>query len=73
MRNIALYGGAFDPPHIGHVQLIHCLAKVPEIDEVWLLPCGDRKDKQLLLKTPQRYELIKSIFSGHSNIIVSDE
>jgi nicotinate-nucleotide adenylyltransferase len=42
MRNIALYGGAFDPPHIGHLQLIHALTKVPEMDEVWLLPCGDR-------------------------------
>lgn len=42
MKNIALYGGAFDPPHIGHLQLIGHLKKVPLIDEIWLLPCGDR-------------------------------
>ena len=58
MRNIALYGGAFDPPHIGHLQLISSLSKVPGIDEVWLLPSGDRTDKKLLLAMQKRFHLI---------------
>lgn len=62
MRNIALYGGAFDPPHNGHIQLIHALSKAPTIDEVWLLPCGDRKDKKLVLPTSTRLNLIRSLF-----------
>lgn len=37
--NIALLGGAFNPPHLGH-QLIsqQVLDFVPDISEVWLLP-----------------------------------
>lgn len=42
MRNIALYGGAFDPPHCGHLRIIESLCKAPLINEVWLVPCGDR-------------------------------
>ena len=55
MRNIALYGGAFDPPHIGHIRLIHSLVDVKGVDEVWLMPCGDREDKKLLLSKNKRF------------------
>jgi nicotinate-nucleotide adenylyltransferase len=38
-RDIALFGGSFDPPHLGHVAIIaHVLATEP-VDEVWALPC----------------------------------
>lgn len=72
MRNIALYGGAFDPPHIGHIQLINSLSTVPGIDEVWLLPCGDRNDKKLLLPMHKRFHLIQNIFKDNKSVIVSD-
>jgi nicotinic acid mononucleotide adenylyltransferase len=49
IKNVALYGGSFDPPHKSHIALIRYLQKIPFIDEVWLLPCGDRNDKKLLL------------------------
>ena len=51
MKKIALYGGAFDPPHHGHTRIIESLCKTPNIDEIWLLPCGDRLDKKLLIPT----------------------
>lgn len=28
IRRIAIYGGAFDPPHIGHIKLIQHLANM---------------------------------------------
>ena len=35
---IALYGGSFDPPHMGHVYVIaHVLATEP-VDGLWLVP-----------------------------------
>ena len=62
MRNIALYGGAFDPPHIGHIKLIRSLVDVKGIDEVWLMPCGDRNDKKLLLPKDKRFDILKMLF-----------
>lgn len=39
LMNIALLGGAFNPPHIGHLQIAQqVLEFAPHIDEVWLLP-----------------------------------
>lgn len=41
----ALYGGAFDPPHNGHVSIIEFLLTVPEVSEIWMVPSGNRPDK----------------------------
>lgn len=38
-RSIALYGGAFDPPHVGHTGFCCALAAEPSFSEVWVLPC----------------------------------
>ncbi len=35
---IALLGGAFDPPHLGHVQLAEHLLSQEHFDEVWIIP-----------------------------------
>lgn len=49
---IAIYGGSFNPPTSSHFQI---LGKVMEeitidgksFDEIWMVPCGDRKDKKI--------------------------
>ena len=35
---VALFGGAFDPPHIGHLEFCRALAGDRCFDEVWVLP-----------------------------------
>lgn len=37
---IILFGGAFDPPHSGHLQVISSLLENDLADEVWLVPVG---------------------------------
>ncbi|MBI3071504.1 MAG: nicotinate (nicotinamide) nucleotide adenylyltransferase [Deltaproteobacteria bacterium] len=36
---VGLYGGSFDPPHIGHLLAATYARAVFPIDEVWLIPC----------------------------------
>jgi nicotinate-nucleotide adenylyltransferase len=72
IKNIALYGGSFDPPHKSHIALIRYLEKLSYIDEVWLMPCGDRTDKKLLLSKDARFNLLKKIFATQSDIKVID-
>lgn len=38
--NITVFGGAFDPPHFGHLQIINTLFEQKIADEVWLVPTG---------------------------------
>lgn len=38
MGYIALFGGTFNPPHIGHLSMLKALEKREEIDEIWLMP-----------------------------------
>jgi len=37
-RTVALLGGSFDPPHIGHVLMASWALCLEDVDEVWLLP-----------------------------------
>src|SRR5262245_57757657 len=36
---IALFGGSFDPPHIGHQMACLYVLETYEIDELWMVPC----------------------------------
>ena len=37
-RRIAVYGGSFDPPHLGHVLSVAWALSAANIDEVWVIP-----------------------------------
>lgn len=37
--HIALLGGAFNPPHFGHLQVSQQVLDFTDTDEVWLMPC----------------------------------
>lgn len=40
VRRVALFGGSFDPPHVGHVMVVAWLLATERADEVWLIPVG---------------------------------
>lgn len=37
-KNIAIFGGSFDPPHPGHYEIARRLARRKSLDEVWVVP-----------------------------------
>ena len=37
-KNIALFGGSFNPPHEGHREIVRRVTRRKGIDEVWILP-----------------------------------
>lgn len=48
MSNVAVYGGSFDPPHLGHVMVVsHLLLNDPSIDRVLIVPCFQQNGKKL--------------------------
>lgn len=75
-RRIALFGGAFDPFHNGHVASIAHILRTDAADLVWVVPSGDRPDKRELSPAQHRYEMTKlgvsEVFGEDPRVIVSE-
>ena len=70
---IALFGGSFDPPHLGHV-LAACYARVVgEIDEVWVLPVARHAYAKELSPWAQRWELCRLAFAPLGFVTLRDD
>lgn len=72
MRRIGLYGGTFDPPHFGHVEMILQAKKQLDLDLVVVLPCGEPVHKTAVSNKINRYEMCKLAFDGEQDVFVSD-
>ncbi len=68
---IALYGGAFSPPHKSHLEIADKLTK--HFDEVWVLPCNKSLHNKKLLDNNIRLQLLKLSKQNYKNekIVIS--
>jgi nicotinate-nucleotide adenylyltransferase len=64
--NITLFGGSFNPPHIGHRMVMSQAFELAPIDEIWLLPSfKSTAAKNIDLIDPyHRLEMTKSLLNG---------
>ncbi|MEE9207088.1 MAG: nicotinate (nicotinamide) nucleotide adenylyltransferase [Gemmatimonadota bacterium] len=69
---LATLGGAFDPPHIGHLivaqEVVHLLA----LDTLLVIPAARPPHRGATLSAEDRLELARAAFAGHDRIEVSD-
>lgn len=56
---IALYGGTFSPPHLGHASIIEALLRLFPCDEIWIMPSADRHDKTVTVSGEHRIKMLK--------------
>ncbi|KQW66639.1 nicotinate-nucleotide adenylyltransferase [Methylibium sp. Root1272] len=65
-RRIGLYGGSFDPPHMGHLVLAMTAVQHLKLDELRWIPAGVpwQKDRTLLSGT-HRGAMVKAAITGH--------
>jgi len=72
---IGIFGGTFNPPHIGHVQAVKTAAEQNNIDFLIIIPAGIPPHKILPDSTPdseKRYIMTKNAFSLLKNTKISD-
>ena len=73
-QKIGIFGGSFDPIHIGHLALANYICEYEEVDELWfmLTPQNPLKEKAAGASESQRMELIQLAIQDYPQFKASD-
>ncbi len=75
MERIGIYGGSFNPPHVGHIRGAEYAIKALGLDKLLLIPAGIAPHKALPEGSPsaaQRLEMVRLAAQGMEKAEVSD-
>ena len=72
--DIGIFGGSFNPIHIGHLALANYLCEWGWVDEVWFLvsPHNPLKDRGDLWPDERRLRLVERAIEGYAKFRASD-
>ena len=70
---IALFGGSFDPPHLGHVLAATYAYAMGTVDEVWVLPVAKHAYGKAISPWQQRWQLCEAAFAGLAFVRLRDD
>lgn len=56
---ILIYGGSFSPPTIAHAGIIKAALGFRGFDQIWVMPCRNRKDKTPTANESDRLQMVK--------------
>ena len=71
---ICIYGGSFNPPHIGHLRLAQAAYEGGALDRVIFIPCGNppHKDGSDFADAEDRLEMTRLLTDGDARFSVCD-
>ena len=71
-RRIGVFGGTFDPIHVGHLVLVSELRHALGLDHVLLVPAGDppHKPDQLLSPVEHRVRMLRIAIEGREHFSI---
>ncbi len=75
MERIGIFGGSFNPPHIGHIQAALQAKESLRLDRLLLIPAGQAPHKDLPSGSPtaqQRLDMLRLASAGLPGVEVSD-
>ena len=73
METIALFGGSFDPPHIGHKAIVEALDKLDFIDKIVVMPTFLNPFKsQSYASSKLRFRWLNEIFDHLKDVEIND-
>ena len=75
MERIGIYGGTFNPPHIGHIRAAEQAAEILNLDKLLLIPDRIAPHKEIPSGSPtpeQRLEMVQIAAGGNPKLEVSD-
>ncbi|MCS7014642.1 MAG: nicotinate-nucleotide adenylyltransferase [Gemmatales bacterium] len=71
---IGIFGGTFDPVHLGHLIVAEQAREQARLEQVWFMPAAQppHKLKRTLTPFDHRYEMLRLAVAGHDAFLVSD-
>lgn len=72
MARIAILGGSFNPPHLGHVGIARYVMDRDLADGVWVIPCLAHPYAKPLAPFENRMVMCQLAFRGLEHVVVSD-
>jgi nicotinate-nucleotide adenylyltransferase len=73
VATIALFGGSFDPPHLGHVLAAGWARWCGGADRVWVLPAADHPYAKALSPWERRWRLCELAFADLPFVDLRDD
>ena len=74
MQRIGIYGGSFNPPHLGHIRAAEYAAGALGLDKLWFIPSAQTPGKtavQAMASGQQRLEMLRLAIAGEEKLEVS--
>lgn len=73
MGRLGLFGGTFDPPHLGHLLLAQWSAEALALDALWFVPAADPPHKQDRAISPvtERLAMLERALADNSLFVLS--
>ncbi|MBU3098445.1 MULTISPECIES: nicotinate-nucleotide adenylyltransferase [Clostridium] len=70
----AIFGGTFDPIHIGHIHIAYEALYSLKLDKILFMPAGNPPNKlnKQITDSKIRYDLVNRAIEGESNFEISD-
>jgi nicotinate-nucleotide adenylyltransferase len=71
--DIAVFGGSFDPPHIGHEQIVNLVLQELKVDKLFMIPTFLNPFKDSFHLSPnKRFELLQELFKENKKVEICD-
>ncbi|WP_413380105.1 nicotinate-nucleotide adenylyltransferase [Alkalihalobacillus sp. 1P02AB] len=73
MKRIGLFGGSFDPPHLGHMLMAQYVLEECELDEIWFVPVHTppHKKRESMSTNEERLEMLEQSTAFEERFFIS--
>ena len=69
---VCIFGGTFDPPHIGHLLIAQTVCEAEKFDKILFIPANIPPHKKNISEVNDRLTMLNLAIKGNPNFEISD-
>ena len=69
---VCLFGGTFDPPHIGHLLIAQTVCEAENFDTILFVPANKQLQKKVVTDKKKRIKMLELAIKDNPNFELSD-